>query len=122
MVCFRPRLRFSLRTLFVLVTLVCLWLGPALNWMRQRSEARAWLKDHGGYVDQNCFGYDPFVYCPHLHPAPWNIRILGEAGVASIWVCPHPLVDGGEHTDPLAKTAELRPLFPEADFAGDPLE
>ena len=30
--------RFSLRTLFVLVTVVCVWLGYQLNWIRQRRD------------------------------------------------------------------------------------
>jgi hypothetical protein len=30
--------RFSLRTMFVLVTVVCVWLGYQLNWIRQRRE------------------------------------------------------------------------------------
>jgi hypothetical protein len=32
----RRRFRFSLRTMFVLVTALCVWLGYQLNWIRQR--------------------------------------------------------------------------------------
>ena len=36
----KPRrwFRFSLRTMFVLVTVVCVWLGYQLNWIRERRE------------------------------------------------------------------------------------
>jgi hypothetical protein len=37
----KPRrwFRFSLRTMFVLVTVFCVWLGYQLNWIRQRRDA-----------------------------------------------------------------------------------
>jgi hypothetical protein len=35
------RFAFSLRTLFVVVTVICCWLGYELNWIRQRHEALA---------------------------------------------------------------------------------
>jgi hypothetical protein len=36
--------RSSLRTLFVMVTLVAVWLGWQVRWLEQRDEFQAWLK------------------------------------------------------------------------------
>ena len=43
--------RFSLKTLFVVLTLFGVWLGVQVNWIRQRREARQWIKDHGGLIE-----------------------------------------------------------------------
>ena len=46
----RRRFRFSLRTLFVLLTATCIvlgWMGWTLQIVRQRQSARKWLEDKG---------------------------------------------------------------------------
>ena len=39
--------RFSLRTLFVLLTLFGIWLGIQVKWVRDRQAARLWVHEHG---------------------------------------------------------------------------
>jgi hypothetical protein len=43
--------RFSLRTLFVAVTVIGVWLGWQFNFVNERRAMRAWIVDHGGFVD-----------------------------------------------------------------------
>jgi hypothetical protein len=97
---FRPRLRFSLRTLFVLVTLLCVWMGYHLNWIRQRREARGWAKEHAYF----------FLADEPNDRFPFGLTLLCEEGVSFICVFPH-------QRDPLdheQKIAKLKILFPEA--------
>ena len=89
----RPtRLRFSLRTLFVMVTLVCVWIGWQVNWIRQRHEA---IKSSIALS----FGGDT--------PAPWSIRLLDRG---------YPMI--GVRSSEIAKDKaivnRLKQLFPEA--------
>ena len=104
---FRPRLKFSLRTLLVLVTVLCVplcWLGYQLNWIRQRREALAtsWVIDFGGSASV---------------PAPRLLWMFGERGRKNLVVMPaHGL--GGDWT--LADDVELKraqELFPEASVS-----
>ena len=47
----KPRRRwhaFSLRTLFIVMTLACVWLGWEYNVSRERHRVRAWVEAHGG--------------------------------------------------------------------------
>jgi hypothetical protein len=80
--------RFSLRTLFVVVTVFACWLGCQLNWIRQRHE-------HLRRFPEKQF---------HDVAAPLSLRPFGEAGVE--WLN----VDDGPGV------GELRSLFPEAAF------
>jgi len=96
---FRPR--FSLRTLFVLVTIagVCAgWVAYQLNWIRAREAA---LKSA-----------DPNFWTPEFNtgypPAPLSLRIFGVRGVAGLRVV---YID----KQPLLKE-KLVELFPEAIF------
>jgi len=94
-----PTWRFSLRTLFLLVTLLGIflgWLGAQAKWIRDRHEAfthhfpnqiSSWTSDNP----------DP--------QAPWRIGVLGEPGVSLLWL------------DPSLEPSErerLQELFPEA--------
>lgn len=96
-------LRFSLRTLFMVVTVLCLplgWLGYQLNWVRQRREALA-TRSILDITDSASL------------PAPSALSFFGERGYPSLLVMPaHP---GGLWTH--ADEAELKraeKLFPEA--------
>jgi len=69
--------RFSLRTLFVAVTIfavLTLWVRYNLQWIGQREEARAWLIANGyGCVDSQTTPTTPLA-------APWSLRVLSEKG------------------------------------------
>ena len=61
--------RFSLRTLFVLVTIIGVaagWVEQQLNWIRQR---HTFLQAH-----------DRSLLCSDTRPAPWQLRVFGEPG------------------------------------------
>ena len=81
----RLRPRFSLRTLFVLVTIAGCWAGYQINWIRQRHNFR----DRHAAIE--------------LSKAPWSLRPFGESGVKSF------IVQMPSEFD------EAQGLFPEAD-------
>jgi hypothetical protein len=103
----KPRRRwfsFSLRTLFVLVTIFGVWLGLQVKWMQDRHAALDWVKAqevvwHEIPVSQGAIlGRD----------APWQLRLLGESGAEQVSV----LVENDERA-PRQQTLER--LFPEAE-------
>ena len=68
------RLRFSLRSLFVVVTICCFslgWLWSNISWILERrgTHAISGIKFEG------------------RTSAPWSLRILGEHGVKRITIC-----------------------------------
>ena len=104
----RPRrwLRFSLRTLLVVVTVVCVlltWVVYQFNWINERQET---LEKYQGYrvLYQNY--NDILKNREAVRPnAPWSIAIFGGKGVYDLLVSP-------EVSDTELK--RLRGLFPEA--------
>ncbi len=71
--------RYSLRTLFIVLTVIGCWLGYELSWIRQRQKARQWLERAGGcYVE---------LFALQQHPAPtipfWRTW-LGDQAVTAI--------------------------------------
>ncbi len=96
------RLTFSLRTLFLALTLVAAlsaWVAYNLNWIRlrhallEKPNVQAW----GNPAD------DPFGE-PMEVDAPWPLTLFGESGLTGIW-----LIDA---TD--SDRAAASRLFPEA--------
>ena len=87
---------FSLRTLFVAVTLMCgvFWVVHSVNWVRQRER----FFDRGKAIEVD----DVHPYRPRPR-APWVLELLGEKGRRIIWVNDRAIVD------------ETRRLFPEAE-------
>ena len=88
----RLRPRFSLRPLFVLVTIVGLaggWVAYQLNWIRQRHEIVAYYgaavaPKTGYYFALDVVSYEmPGDYFPG-QAAPWHLRIFGERGYKEI--------------------------------------
>src|SRR4029078_4971425 len=88
------RPRFSLRTLFVLVTIIGIgagWVTHQLNWIRQRH----------AFIQAYELGL--LCYSPPI-PPPWHLRLFGEQGY--------------EHQGLLIKEGylnEARNLFPEIE-------
>src|ERR1051325_4630494 len=92
--------RFTLRGLFVVVTLVSVWLGMQLKWARDRRVGRQWL-----------------ILKANLHPIlpseilPWQIRVIGpDPAVGHVDI-------SYEHRE---KVGHLRSLFPESTFYVNP--
>ena len=104
--------RFSLRTLFVVVTICACWLGYEFNWIRQR---RAFLDDQQRHwiVD----GPRRFVPFYGSARAPFPLWLFGEDGVRTLHVV---VVDGSTappnlaHQDRYPETRQAMRLFPEA--------
>jgi hypothetical protein len=92
--------RFSLRTLFVLVTIVGVgagWVAYQLNWMRQR---HTFLAQHPGCEPSSPMS--PFrSKSGNPSNAPWSLRLLGETPRMFLAV-------------PDGDAAQARQLFPEA--------
>lgn len=89
------RFAFSLRTLFVLVTIIGTvlgWLAIQLQWIRDRREAQRWLIDtHARQLARDSGGKMPPLkgdYVSRAEKAPWMLRMLWEGGVERIEVDP----------------------------------
>jgi len=82
---------FSLRTLFVLVTVFCVWLGVHVKWIKDRHEM---LKSH------------PLQIVRDIDKAPWSLRILGE------YVITYIMIPDGSNAD--QNSRRIWELFPEA--------
>jgi hypothetical protein len=86
--------QFSLRELLIVVTLLCLWLGYSVNWIRQRQDFRA------------VHSFWEVTYVNGSPDAPALLWVFGERA-ADAW-------DAERLTDEERK--EARRLFPEADI------
>ena len=105
----RRYLQFSLGTMFAAVTVLCIWLGVQVKWMRDRQEARKWLREHDCRVIGNSEKrlLDDDEYGPVTFLAPWSIRLFGEEGVYCIVL--------NENPDSSTSTPRhWRRLFPES--------
>jgi hypothetical protein len=100
----KPRRRwfsFSLRTMFVAVSLFCMWLGYELNWIRER---RAFLRMN---MQKDSLAV----------PAPWSIRVLGERGYFIVYVQTRyrkVISDETLDVETIRRLNDARRLFPEA--------
>ena len=93
---YSSRLRFSLRTLFVVLTVLCIWLGYSLNWIKERRELIGYP-----YPSNDTAG--PGAVQPR---APGLLWILGERGVAVLLI----------NADDKEFESRARRLFPEAEI------
>jgi hypothetical protein len=102
-----PRLQFSLRTLFIAITLLAVWLGYHVNWIHQRREGRKWLGHHGF----------EFPIMPALPELPWSLALLEETPFpcAKFYVAPKS-EERADLRGYRAQVAKIRSLFPECDF------
>jgi hypothetical protein len=85
--------RFSLRTMFVLMTIICVgvaWVGYQLNWIRERHD----------FLDRH-----PQVYgSPRVTKCPWPLNLFGEKSYQPLVV-------------PTSALEEAKRLFPESQMA-----
>ena len=110
-----PRLRFSLRTLLIVVTVLSCWLGYHLNWIRQRNQA---LRDTQVANADTAKDFSGFLGSgePGRPIAPSWLYLFGERGVTSIniWMTADQEADR-------KKVEEFRRLFPESRVELTPL-
>jgi hypothetical protein len=99
--------RFSLRTLFLVITVFAVWLGYYFNWIRERHQVLEGVEFAAKIVESRN-GVIGFVPPPHAFPL--SLTILGEQSINAIAI-------PGSKTDPgnEAKLASFARLFPEAD-------
>ncbi len=97
------RFAFSLRTLFVVVTMFGCWLGYSLNWIRER---------HAAFHDRrlDIVRLSPPAFSP---AAPQLLWLFGESGITGVYLMDPELTTGD--------LERLKSLFPEA-CVGWPLE
>lgn len=117
----RRWLRFSLRGMFVVMTLLGIWLGYYVNWMRQRQVARRWVEQHespGGWsgvnpVDVTWTKPDGTKHRGQPAEAPWALRLFGESRLAFIHLDKSKLTEAD-----IPRINSLLELFPEARQSG----
>ena len=121
----RWRFRYSLRALFLLMTLVCLWLGRQVQIVKARSEFLETNHHFHGYYPAMLFRHDKQMELtregrPRLHPfsksetcsIPWHRRLLGDRAQLELFVKPSQ-VKQGELLFPEAEVYPTRELIPD---------
>jgi len=102
--------RYGLRTLFVVVTVLAVFIGYHVNWIRQRHDflkaetiAREATGDYSSGIEI---------------PAPAVLRLFGETGWSGVFI----VVDGPSAREltelDIQKLARARSLFPESVICG----
>ena len=98
--------QWSLRTLFVVVTVFGCWLGYEMNWIRQR---------HAALASGKASGDDPFGK-PYTAEPPGLLWLFGEPGYPQLVLRISPLADG--QFEPIgadaAELERLKGIFPES--------
>ena len=69
-------LRFSLRSMFVVLTVCAIFLGTRIRWIQQRREALR-------HVARSYVAGETSL-APREQRAPWSLRMLGERPVVQI--------------------------------------
>ncbi len=77
---FKRLFRFSLRTAFVLTTVLCLWLGMKVREVKQQKGAVAWVMENGGHVEYDFEANGKGQSIPNANlPGPkWLHQLIGE--------------------------------------------
>lgn len=84
---FRSRLKFSLRTLLVLVTLLCLYLGWQKQRINERDDIIRWTQADLP-MPYHLRDGDKVLLCCHEPEVPWLRRQLGDNQY--FWSCMYP--------------------------------
>jgi hypothetical protein len=89
--------------MLVVIAVIGVWLGVQTSWISQRRSRLKWIQAQAAHWSDL-----PVDLKPHLATnAPWQIRVLGAAGLERVCVC--------VEADKVAVTQrELERLFPEA--------
>ena len=111
-------LTFSLRSLFVVVTVFACWLGWELNWIKSR---RQMIDNYEAIIlDENPRIMTAWISRGNKPPrAPGLLWLLGESGVAQLRVVikEERAGDGGNNSDSHQRMERARRLFPEAEIS-----
>ena len=103
--------RFTLRTLFVVVTLVACCLGYQLNWIGERHSLIDASQQTGVDPEYETItqplGFPALPVRVETKDAPWPLRWLGERGVYTLNI---------RDDMPKAEVERIRALFPEAEI------
>ena len=102
--------RFSLRTLFVVVTVFAIWLGYHVNWIQERRVGRQWLEEHSPINMWPVGNMPSFPNSETKPPLPFGLRILGERPLLFALVRPK---DSESLSRYRQRVAEMSRLFPE---------
>jgi len=115
------RLNFSLKALFVVLTIIGVWLGVQVKWIRDRHDTLEWIRGPGSAFgrtldaqlatpDEHVVGgYSDWSEALNgLASAPWSLRALGENGVGRIELF------GADQVQLAERRREMERLFPEA--------
>lgn len=106
----RRWLSFSLRTLFVVVTVVACWLGWNLYTVRERSRIAIAASEGGGGV---VFQHESRSRRVVKKDIPWSWKLLGAEPALWVWI------PSGMDED----LAYVRGIYPEAEvFLGVPVD
>jgi hypothetical protein len=113
--------RFSLRTLFLVVTALACWLGYQLHWIRERHKFLDEVEHEQPQrlltvLMASAFDEDPRLV-PFAPKAPLSLRIFGESAVAQFHIQDIVTHDGRSYPwDDPKRLAKAARLFPEAEF------
>ena len=114
----RRWLRFSLRGMFILITVFGCWLGTKVSWLRQRRIAREWIEQHeipaewskASPANVTIMEFGLPKHTDRSKDAPLGLRLLGESRLAYI------ILDKSRLSERDAgRLNSLQALFPEAD-------
>ena len=108
----KPRrwFRFSLRTMFVLLTVFGVWLGWEYRVVAERNAVRRFIEDHGGAfrtLDKNNPAYKPRL--------PWVRRLLGDEPAAAV-LLPFDVANSQGLYHHRESMERAQSAFPEAEF------
>ncbi len=113
------RFRFSLRTLFLVVTAICLWLGYGLHWIKQRHDLLAEVEEFLPTLNDGVPVSRWTIVKPDGFRAPGMLWFLGERGVQTFPL--YIVYDNPDQLRPIETYPQFQraqELFPETKVVG----